>query len=239
MNNGTCPGSGQPATLGTANGVPIGTVLEVEVFANHRASRVDGPGFQPCLESALGRVTADTVGTFRLIVSQGHLELTVDRAAGGSPLVLADANVALPFTSAVVQFAHHSLQPAQACGGAGACGPNTYRWSSVSINPSLPFAMLRPNGVASVHGGATTLHLPQPAPAGSHLRFYAFGTTRVSFDGRPAQPAAAQSGQQAGTGEASYWTPVPEGTTAITLSGSGDSGLSWWVQDVAVWAPPS
>lgn len=239
MNNGTCQGSGQPATLGTTNGVPIGSVLDVEVFANHRATRVDGPGFQPCLESALGRVTADTVGSYRLVISQGHLKLTVDRVGGGAPLVLADAGVALPFASAVVQFAHHSFQPVQACGGDGTCGPNTYRWSSVSINPSVPFTMLRPNGVASVHGQGATLHLPQPAPAGSHLRFYAFGSTRVSFDGHPAQPAAAQQGQQAGTGEASYWTSVPPGTTSITLSGAGASGLPWWVQDVSVWAPPS
>jgi hypothetical protein len=237
MNNGTCPGSGQPATLGATNGVAIGTVFDVEVFANHKATAVDGQ--QPCLESALGRVTADTMGSFRLVVSQHHLQLSVARAGGGAPLVLADANVSLPFTSAVVQFAHHSFQPTQACGGDGTCGPNTYRWSGVTINPSVPFTMLRPNGAASVHGRSATVQLPQPAPAGSRLRFYAFGTTRVSFDGHPAVAATAQQGQQAGTGEASYWTPVPAGTTSIALSGSGASGLPWWVQDVAVWAPPS
>jgi len=238
MNNGTCAGGGQPATLGSTNGVAIGTVFNVEVIANHKATRVDGPGFQPCLESALGRVTADTMGSFRIDVSQGHLKFSVARAGGGS-LVLADARVSLPFTQAVVQFAHHSFQPAQACGGDGTCGPNTYRWGSVSINPSVPFTMLRPNGVASVHGQGATLRLPQPAPAGSHLRFYAFGSTRVGFDGHGAQPAVAQQGQDAGTGEASYWMPVPAGTTTISLSGSGASGLPWWVQDVAVWAPPS
>jgi len=237
MNNGTCPGSGQPATLGTTNGVPIGTVFNVEVFANHRATRVDGPGFQPCLESAVGRVTADTMGSFRLEVSQGHVRLSVARAGGGA-VVLADAQVKLPFQQAVVQFAHHSFDPVQACGHDGTCGPNTYRWSSVSINPSIAFTMLRPPGGASVHGQSTTLRLPQPAPAGSHLRFYAFGSTRVGFDGHAAQPAAAQPGQEAGTGEASYWVAVPAGATSVTLSGTGASGLPWWVLDAAVWAPP-
>jgi hypothetical protein len=239
MDNGTCPGSGQPGTLGTTNGVPIGTVFDVEVFAGHKATRIDGPGFQPCLESALGRVTADTMGSFRLDVSQGHLAFSVARVGGGAPLVYADTKVVLPFAQAVVQFAHHSFQPLQACGGSGTCGPNTYRWGGVTINPSVPFTMLRPNGVASVHGQATTLRLPQPAPASSRLRFYAFGATRVGFDGHPAQPAVAQQGQQPGTGEASYWMPVPEGTTTVTLSGSGASGLPWWVLDVSVWAPPS
>jgi hypothetical protein len=109
----------------------------------------------------------------------------------------------------------------------------------VTIDPSVPFTMLRPNGVAPVRGQTTTLRLPQAAPAGSHLRFYALGSIRVGFDGHPAQAAAAQQGQQAGTGEASYWMPVPQGTTTITLSGTGTSGLSWWVFDVAVWAPPA
>jgi hypothetical protein len=239
MNNGTCPGSGQPGTLGTTNGVAIGTVFDVEVYANHRPARIDGPGFQPCLESALGRITADTMGSFRLEVSQGHLKFSVARAGGGAPVVYADTKVALPFSQAVVQFAHHSFQPVQACGGDGTCGPNTYRWGSVSINPSMPFTMLRPNGAASVHGQAATLRLPQAAPAGSRLRFYGFGSIRVGFDGRPAQAATPQQGQQAGTGEQSYWVPVPEGTTAVTLSGSGASGLPWWVLDVAVWAPAS
>jgi len=239
MDNGTCPGSGQPATLGTTNGVPIGTVFDVEVFANHKATRVDGPGFQPCLESAFGRVTADTMGSFQIQVSQGHLKFSVARAGGGAPLVYADTHVALPFSQAVVQFAHHSIQPVQACGGDGTCGPNTYRWGSVSINPSVPFTMLRPNGVGSVHGQTATLHLPQAAPAGSRLRFYAFGSIRVGFDGHAAQPAVVQQGQQAGTGESSYWMPVPQGTTTVTVSGSGVGGVPWWVFDVAVWAPPS
>jgi hypothetical protein len=239
MNNGTCPGSGQPGTLGTANGVPIGTVFDVEVYANHKATRVDGPGFQPCLESALGRVTADTMAGFQVQVSQGHLKFSAARPGGGSPVVYADTMVDLPFQEAVVQFAHHSFDPEQACGGNGSCGPNTYRWTSVAINPSIPFTMLRPNGVASVHGQATTLRLPQAAPAGSRLRFYAFGAIRVGFDGHTAQAAAAQQGQQAGTGEASYWMPVPAGTTTVTLSGAGAGGLPWWVLDVAVWAPPA
>ena len=238
MNNGTCPGSGQPATLGTTNGVPIGTVFEVEVYAGHKPTPVDGPSSQPCLENALGRITADTMGSFQLQVSQGHLKFSAARAGGGPPLVYADAKVNLPFQQAVVQFAHHSFDPTQACGGNGTCGPNTYRWTNVAIDPSVPFTMLRPNGVASVRGQTTTLRLPQAAPAGSRLRFYALGSIRVGFDGHAAQAAVAQQGQQAGTGEASYWMAVPQGTTTITMSGTGASGLPWWVFDVAVWAPP-
>ncbi|HXM57713.1 MAG TPA: hypothetical protein VOB72_20115 [Candidatus Dormibacteraeota bacterium] len=231
MNNGTCPGSGQ-APLGTANGVPIGTVFNVEVFSGGRPSRIDGPGFQPCLETAAGR---DGTAGFRLDVSQTHVELSVPRT-GRTALVYADAAVKLPFKQAVVQFAHHSLDPRQACGGSGTCGPNTYQWSNVSIDPAAPFTMLRPSGAASVHGGAVTLALPRAAPAGAHLRFYGIGSIRVAFDGRPAAAAAAQQGQQPGTGEASYWMPVPEGATRVTLSGSGTGGLPWWVFDVSVWA---
>ena len=235
MNNGTCPGSGQPATLGTANNVPIGTVFNVEVYANHRPTRVDGPGAQTCLESAVGR--ADGIATFRLEVSRSHLRLTVPRSGGGSAVVYADAQISLPFQQAVVQFAHHSLDPTKACGGRGTCGPNTYQWSNVSINPAMPFTMLRPAGAATVHGAATTLRLPQAAPAGAYLRFYGIGSIRAGFDGRPAQSAVPQDGQQAATGEASYWMPVPAGTTTVTLSGTGSGGLPWWVFDPSVWAP--
>jgi hypothetical protein len=237
MNNGTCPGSGQPATLGTTNGVPIGTVFDVEVFANHKPTRIDGQGFQPCLESGLGRGAADAQASFQLDVAQNHVRFVALRAGGGAPLVYADARVDLPFKQAVVQFAHHSFDPTQACGGNGTCGPNTYQWSNVSINPAKPFTMLRPQGAAAVHGQSATLQLPQPAPANAHLRFYAFGSTRVGFDGHPAQAAAPQQGQQGSSGEASYWTPVPAGTTSITLTGSGSNGQRWWVFDTSVWAP--
>jgi hypothetical protein len=237
MNNGICPGSGQPATLGTSGGVPIGTVFNVEVFANHKRMGIDGPGFPPCVETALGRSGPSVPSGFRLDVARNHVKFSALRAGGGQPIVYADARVDLPFTQAVLQFAHQSFAPAQACGGNGTCGPNTYQWSNVSIKPAAPFTMLRPNGAATVHGQTTTLTLPQPAPADSHLRFYAIGSIRVGFDGHPAAAAVAQAGQQSRSGEASYWMPVPAGTTTVTLSGTGANGLPWWVFDVSVWAP--
>jgi hypothetical protein len=232
MDNGTCPGSGQPATLGSVNGVPIGSVFDVEVVTRGRPARIDGPGSQRCLETA---VRAGGIASFRLQVAQSRVRLTVARP-GGTPLILADAPVSLPFQRAVVQFAHHSLDPQKACAGNRTCGPNTYQWSNVSISPAVPFTMLRPTGGSSLHGQTTTLTLPRAAPAGARLRFYAFGSIRVGFDGHQAQPAVSQQGQQAGTGEASYWMPVPEGTTTVTLSGSGANGLPWWVLDASVWA---
>jgi len=236
VDNGTCPGSGQPGTLGTVNGVPIGTVFDVEVYTNHRSRSIGGTRSPPCLESTQGRIGPGTLSSLRLEVSQHRVKFSA-AGATGPPVVYADAQVDLPFRQAVVQFAHHSLDPAQACTGGGHCGPNTYQWSNVSINPSTPFTMLRPNGVATIHGQAATLRLPQPAPAGAHLRFYAFGSIAVGFDGHPAQAAVPQRGQQPGTGEASYWTSIPEGTTTIAVSGSGAGGLPWWVLDVSVWAP--
>jgi hypothetical protein len=154
-------------------------------------------------------------------------------------VVYADARVNLPFDQAVVQFAHHSYGPLQGCGSRSGCGPNTYQWSSVSINPALSFTMLRPNGAASVHGQPTTVTLPQAAPQGAHLRFYGFGSVRVAFDGQAAQPAAPQQGQVPSTGEASYWMAIPAGTTTVTLSGSAADGMAWWVLDPSVWAPPA
>ena len=236
VDNGTCPGSGQPANLGIVNGVPIGTIFDVEVYANHRSRHIDGPRSPPCLEAIQGRIGPETISRLRLEVSQHRVKFSA-AGATGSPVVYADAQVDLPFRQAVVQFVHHSLDPAHACTQGGHCGPNTYQWTNVSINPSMPFTMLRLNGIAAIHGQPATVRLPQPAPAGAHLRFYAFGSIGVGFDGRPAQAAVPQRGQQAGTGEASYWTPVPEGTTTITVSGSGAGGLPWWVLDVSVWAP--
>jgi hypothetical protein len=236
VDNGTCPGSGQPATLGTVNGTPIGTSFDVEVYSNHRSRSIDGPGSPPCLEATQGRIGPGTLSSLRLEVSQHRVKFSA-AGASGPPVVYADAQVDLPFRQAVVQFAHHSLDPGRACTQSGHCGPNTYQWSNVSINPSTPFTMLRPNGIASIHGQAATLRLPQTAPAGAHLRFFAFGSIRVGFDGHPAEAAVPQRGQQPATGEASYWMSVPEGTTTISVSGSGTGGLPWWVLDVSVWAP--
>jgi hypothetical protein len=234
--NGICPGSGQPSSLGTVNGVPVGTIVDVEVYAAHRPTRVDRPTSPPCVEAGQGRAGEGGVASFSLELSRGHLRLTESGAAGGSPRVFADGRVNLPFGQAVLQFAHHSLNPAQSCGQGQTCGPNTYQWANVTIKPSAQFTLLRPAGAASVHGQPATLTLPQPAPAGAHLRFYAFGSIRTGFDGQPPQAAVPQSGQQAGTGEASYWMPVPAGTATVTLSGSGVGGLPWWVFDVSVWA---
>lgn len=229
MDNGACPGSGQPDTLGVVNGVPIGTVFGVEVFSNYRSTKIDGPGFPPCLEASLpAGPSAGVLTGFQLDVARNHVKFWAPGASKGAPPVYADARVDLPFTQAVLQFAHHSLDPGQA---------DTFQWSDVAVSSAVPFTMLRPGGGTSVHGRQATLALPEAAPAGAFLRFYAFGSIQVSFDGgRTFRAAAPQQVQRAASGEASYWTPVPAGTDHVVIRGTGAGGLPWWVLDVSVWA---
>lgn len=217
--------------FGTCARGNAGSIFTAEVFTNFVSK--DATQAVPCIEDII-KPSAVTRSSFELDISTSHLRFAVP----GTSLVWVDTAVNLPFNQGVVQWGHHTYNPDKGCIGAEPCG-DTFHWSNVSISPAVAFTMLRANGIASVHGAAQTLRLPQAAPAGSFLRFAGLGEIGVSFDGGRTWQAARRQ-QQEGTAPehfSSYWTPVPAGSTSVTLNGQPNVfGEDWWVQDVAVWS---
>jgi hypothetical protein len=92
-----------------------------------------------------------------------------------------------------------------------------------------------------VDSQTSVIQLGQPAPANAHLRFAGIGRNlEVSFDGGATWQLAQKNLQ--GNDEyhfASYWTPIPVGTTAVMFRGSSwGSGEAWQARDITVWARP-
>ncbi len=174
-----------------------------------------------------------------------ELQLTRTRVRFGMPehnLWWIDAAIPeLPFNRGVVQFGHHSYNPTKAPGGR----PGTWHWSGFEISPSVPFGLL--------HGSLPAVNADTPkrvcfagsAPEGAHLRFAGVGDISVSFDGGRTFTAAAPAAQVGPHGEgspqpalfASYWTPVPAGTTSVVVRGADWWGGPWWVRDPSIWSP--
>jgi hypothetical protein len=239
MDAGICQ-RGQPNTLGTVNGSPIGSIFTGEVFSNFTSRDISQPS--GCVEDATA-ASATTRSPFELDISSSHVRFLMP----GTTNDWVDAGVTLPFDRGVVTFGHHSYNPDKACDFDGSCGPNTYHWSNFAISSAQPFTMLRGDARTVTAGTTQTVHLPQSAPAGSFLRFAALGDISVSFDGGHTfqaareQLQAGQGGQMHPEAFSSYWTSVPAGTTSIVFNGRSSPATNqpFWVEDVAVWSQGS
>jgi hypothetical protein len=241
MQNGLC-NVGQPATLGVTNGSPMGTTFQVDLIQNFQATRL--PNQDSCVEDNVAASAANR-SLFQLDVSSNHVRFSMP----GTSSVWVNDSLQLPFNQGVVQLSHHSYNPDKGC-SLHPC-PGTFHWSNFAISQALPFTMLRPEQPLSLHEGRNpTLQLPQPAPANAFLRFIAIGQIQVSFDGAKSFQPAQQQAQpkHSPEGFASYWTPVPAGTTSIAFKAQPPNGvnLPYWIEDVSVWsrsapgsAPPS
>ena len=189
----------------------------------------------PCVETTVPpSFTARS--QFQVDITGGHLKVYMP----GTTTVWYDGPINLPFKQAVVQFSHHSYNPEKGENPDGSAGlPNTYHWSDVSLSPASPFTMLRPVQPFSLHAGQNpVLVLPQAAPKNAFLRFAGLGDIQYSVDGgKSYQPVRLQGGQSHPEHMASYFTPIPEGTTQVQLKGQPNSSqLPWWVEDVSIWA---
>jgi hypothetical protein len=231
---GDLPGPPRTAVRVTgAAGAANASRFTAQEVLDHAVSP-DLPGSRVPLEQVMSTV-ANVRTEFELDVSRTHLRFGVPSL----DLWWADADfpVPLPFDRAVFQMADESLDP---CRGqpAGPCFPDTWHWSDVAMGPSTPFTMLQGDARAVTPAMPGVVRFAAPAPAGSYLRFEAMGGgVRAGFDGGPPRPALRQGpASRRPDGWASYWTPVPEGTTSVSFAADGD----WWVRDPAIWslAPP-
>ena len=146
----------------------------------------------------------------------------------------------LGFTQGVVQLGHHSYNPTKAENGA----PGTWHWSDFSISSSVRFTMLR-GTLQSIHAGTSPVTcFSGQAPAASWLRFAGVGHIDVSFNGGrtfvPAVTAAQVGPHYEGAPVeglfASYWMPIPTGSSSVVFRGTDWWGGPWWIRDPAIWS---
>ncbi len=232
----------------------IPTTAHVQEFNNYVSTDFPGTGrdIESCV-AALGGVSASRRDPFQLSLSRTHVRLDVN--VNGAACTLVDTNINdLGFALGVVQLGHHSYSPdeATACNlpgcsvNTGAGAGNTWHWSNFSMSPAVPFTMLRGDvGLTGVQATTSaTVHFAGAAPANSFLRFSALarrGSIQISPNGGAFFPAHEQ--MQKGDGidgvnDAShigYWTPIPAGTTSVTLKAQ-DSSQPWQISDVSIWS---
>lgn len=163
---------------------------------------------------------------------------------------------ALDFDRAVVQFGHHSYNPAKAGTSApighdpalaGTANPSamTWHWDNFEVTPALRFDVIKSDRRFVAGSAPAPAVLDRAAPVDSFLRFSAIGTVQVSFDGAAMVPAIRQDGSEQASGNhavghfSSYWMPIPAGTTRVDFQLAGEG---WWgnretlAKDIAVWS---
>ncbi|MDZ7632622.1 MAG: hypothetical protein U5K74_15065 [Gemmatimonadaceae bacterium] len=151
---------------------------------------------------------------------------------------------ALPFTQAVVQFAHYSYNPTKCEGSCGASPmtANTWHWDEIYLAPSIPFTISRGDR-RFVDGAGGSVTFRTPAPDGARLRFSSIGVAPdVSFDGGTTWQAPVRQGvSKTNDPDMQYWMPVPAGTTSVMLRPG--RLLAWWTErnswiarDFAIWS---
>jgi hypothetical protein len=220
----------------------------------HDAGSIGASTYTDFAETQLPTSTTDAYDTFLTPDSKRRdtfvIELSTTHLKVGMPqydVWWIDADIAeLPFTAGVVQFGHHSYNPLKDCedkagrGPGGTCAPNTWHWDNVSISPAVPFAIARATSRVA-DADRPRVSLSSPSPDDAHLRFSGIGgNLEFSTDGGATwQPAQRQAVGKETAPEhfASYWTPVPAGTTSIVFRGQPDIAGDWIIRDVTVWSP--
>jgi hypothetical protein len=213
----------------------------VDDFVEVALPAADRRGYEEAF-AARGLVPSATRrDTFELHISRTHVRFGMPRY--GLWWVDAPLPRSLDWSQAVVQLGHHSFDP-RADGGS----PTTWHWDNVGASPAVPFTIIR---AEDRYVDATTprgeLVFGTPAPAGAHLRGMFLGATEVSVagpDGRFGRwsPVTLQA-QRRRLPErfASFWMPVPAGTTRArfrALRTPGADAGPWMVRDVELWANP-
>jgi hypothetical protein len=177
---------------------------------------------------------AATRQTFKLTIGNGRMKFERLASATAPALVFWDVAATVPFTSGIVQFGHHSYNPAK--DGAGTAG--TWHWDNVSFSASTPFTMIKADR-RYTQGG--TVNFASPAPANAYLRFA--GICNVSINGQVVNRAADYDRWGVGYKPehmSSYFVPIIEGTQSINVSFSNDgwyeTGYGCIAKDFSIWS---
>lgn len=222
--------------LDTSNG---GGNWEAFVYRNHNASNLSGLWWISYSDYIVPSPKIRT--TIEIRLSQNHIRIgMIDYDGNGSNFFWVDDDISPPldWNQGVVQFAHHSYNPKKACNYDGSCGPNTWHWDNVTIDPAIPFTIIGTDK-RYLESSDNTINLDSPAPANSHLRFAGIGNNiEISLDGGATWQAAQKQIQELDDEGhfSSYWSPVPAGVSQVMFRGQNWWGGGWHVRDVSVFA---
>lgn len=180
--------------------------------------------------------------TVEIRISQNRIKVcmpmdTSDNAPSQTVCWADKAIGALPFTKGVVTLSHHSYTPNKDCSFYSPlqCGPDTWHWDDVYVSPAVPFKMIKAD--RRMVRDETAVNFNEPAPANSKLRFSAAGRVQLSFNGGAFQSVTRLPGTQPSDSHvASYFVPVPQGTTSVRfrMTDSGAGGVH--AKDFAIWS---
>ncbi len=141
----------------------------------------------------------------------------------------------LGWTRGVVQFGHHSYNPAKCAG----CLPNTWHWDNLTVAPAVPFTIINADQDNVSGSQPAVLTFPEPAPQQAYLRFVGLGDNlQVSFDGGVSWNMALQQQSTRNVEEhvKNYWMPLPAGTQQVLIRGQDWWGGTWYARDFTIWA---
>ena len=145
----------------------------------------------------------------------------------------------LDWSKAVVQLGHHSYNPTKDCDSDGTCGPGTWHWDNILMEPAEPFTMIHATKRYTDANTGGTLAFEAPSPVDAYLRFAGIGNAfEISSDGGVTWEAAIRQPQleQVEGHFSSYFSPIPAGTIAIQVRATDWWGGPWHVRDVSIWA---
>jgi len=176
--------------------------------------------------------------TFELHLSRTHIKF-------GMPAYnfwWVDTDIApLNWDQGVVQLDHRTYNPDKACDFDGSCGPDTWHWDNISLDPALPFTIQRADRrLVNSDSAAQPVTFATPAPQNAFLRFVGIGLPiQVSFDGGQTWQDAPTQGQTMGTAHPeipdNFWMPLPAGTQSVLFRGQRHSTIPWEVSDISYW----
>lgn len=193
----------------------------------------------PALNSgvAVGTNEAATRQSFRLTLTNISARFERLQSPTASAVVYWEHSFDdIGYTQGVVQLGHHSYTPWKDGNG----GPQTWHWDNVTINPSVPFTMIKAD-TRYVRNENQIVTFASPAPVGSYLRFNSTHTPQVSIDGGAFVNANRQwEAQNRAEGSSSYWHPIPEGAQSIRVRHTArewyDLGWPPIAKDFSVWS---
>ena len=182
--------------------------------------------------------------TFELKLSSNRLSFGMKKPASPDGPAASMTWLDLPYqslgwTRGVVQFGHHSFNPALAANPALPAGTGgTWHWDDFQLVRAVPFTIIpvAPGEERFADATRPDVSFAQPAPAGASVRFAAYGDKfKLSTDGGATwrkfdhQPEALDVKGRFH----SYMVPVPAGTTTVRFR--SDDAV-WFVRDPAIWS---
>lgn len=164
------------------------------------------------------QMSAQARTTFQVDLTPGHIKLWLP----AFNYVLAEGDIpALNWSKGVVTFGHFSYSPDKganpftgACCSVGDGESNTWHWDNMSVSPSIPFTIVKPDHRSTRTGD--TFQFSSPAPANALMRFEAWSGddgVRVSFDDGPPVAPTMTGLHNFGEHPTSYVVKVPQGVT--------------------------